>query len=56
MDIVAVQHAYEGPAGVHFTDDELLIICADLTRIPTAENGSIRRKILRYLETYPKSA
>jgi hypothetical protein len=41
---------YSGPAGVTFTPDELLIIWSDLTRIPTAENDEIRRRIHQYLE------
>jgi len=42
---------YEGPAGVVFTADELLIIWSYLTRLPTSENGEIRRRIQRYLES-----
>lgn len=42
---------YHGPAGVVFTDDELLIIWAYLTRLPMPENSDIRRRIRVYLET-----
>jgi hypothetical protein len=49
VDILEVQ-SVNSPAGVYFTHDELLIIWAYLTRIPTTENGEIRRKIERYLE------
>lgn len=42
---------YTGPAGVHFTPDELLVLWADLSRIPTAENASIRNKIKAWLES-----
>lgn len=41
---------YTGPAGVNFTDEELLVIWQFLTRIPTSENAEIRAKIKRYLE------
>jgi len=42
--------SYEGPAGVVFSDDDLLIIWSYLSRIPTAENSDIRRRIHKYLE------
>jgi hypothetical protein len=43
--------SYTGPAGVVFTPDELLVIWADLTRIPTTENKSVREKIAAHLES-----
>lgn len=42
---------YAGPAGVILTPDELLILWADLCRIPTAQNASIREKIKAWLES-----
>ena len=42
--------AYEGPAGVHFNPDELLIIWKALSLIPDAENGPLRRRIKKFLE------
>ena len=41
---------YQGPSGVVFTRDELLVIWAALNHIPTAETGPISRRIKRYLE------
>jgi hypothetical protein len=41
---------YEGPGGVVFTPDELLIIWSCLYRLVNSENAPIRRKIERYLE------
>lgn len=49
-DTTVTTLGYDGPAGVVFTHDELLVIWSGLTRIPSAENGSIREKIQRYLE------
>lgn len=40
----------QGPAGVFFTPDELLIIWAYLTRLPTAENDEIRQRIRQFLD------
>lgn len=42
---------YSGPAGVHFTPDELLILWAELCRHPTAENQILRIKIKMWLES-----
>jgi hypothetical protein len=44
-------NCYAGPATVTFTPDELLILWADLSRAPTAENASIREKIKAWLES-----
>lgn len=45
------QQCVTSPAGVVFTTGELLIIWADLTRIATADNASIRKKIAAHLES-----
>lgn len=42
--------SYEGPAGVHFTPEELLEIWRALSLIPTADNASARSKVKRFLE------
>jgi uncharacterized protein len=44
------QHCVDGPAGVVFTPDELLIIWAYLTRLADTENAGVRQKIQRWLE------
>ena len=42
---------YTGPAGVHFTPDELLVLWAELYRHPTPENKPMRDKIKAWLES-----
>ena len=49
------QQQPEGPAGVYFTDEDLLIIWQTLTRNPTGENSTIRERIARYFKNYKET-